>query len=364
MHQVWPEDPWRLDLTLPKEDGEFAPCLGRRNFLAASLSALIAGGVSLAGPVWSQEEPKSRVVLVRDLELARDPDEPTVGRKVREMVHAAVLALSGCATRADAWSRYLQPKDIVGIKVNAIAPGIVPHPSIADAIAEGGALLGMKGSQFIVFDKEDRDLEKSGYTINKGGNDLQCYGTVGPLGAGNPGYEERQTIRGDTNYKLSRIVTRQCTAVVNVPVIKDHCWAGLTCALKNHFGCIDNPNQFHKVNHCCPAIVDVNRDANIRSKQRLILADARFIQYEGGPSFKPQYLQPYYAILASTDPVAVDTLAMQLIDACRSRAKLPALLARPNGPLHVAEAARQKLGTNDPTRIELVVKELGASKPK
>jgi len=252
----------------------------------------------------------------------------------------------------------------VGIKVNAIAPGIVPHPAIADAIAEGGALLGMKGSQFIVFDKEDRDLEKSGYTINKGGSDIQCYGTVGPVGAGNPGYEERQTIRGDTNYKLSRIVSRQCTAIVNVPVVKDHCWAGLTCALKNHFGCIDNPNQFHKVNHCCPAIVDVGRDASIRSKQRLILADARFIQYEGGPSFKPQYLQAYHAILAGTDPVAVDTLVMQLIDMCRSKSKLPALLSRPNGPIHVAEAARQKMGTNDTARIELVVKELGTPKPR
>ena len=357
-----PEDPWGLDLTLTDEEGQFTARIGRRGFLTASLAAVVAGGVSLAVPSWAQQEPKSRVAVVRHLGLATNPDEQTAAQMIREMVHTAILALSGCAGRAEAWSRYLQPADIVGIKVNAIAPGIVPHPSIADAIAEGGALLGMKARQFIVFDKEDRDLERSGYTINKGGNDIQCYGTVGPVGAGNPGYEERQTIRGDTNYKLSRIVTRQCTALINVPVLKDHCWAGLTCALKNHFGCIDNPNQFHKVNHCCPAIVDVNRDANIRSKQRLILADARFLQYEGGPSFKPQYLQPYHAILASTDPVAIDTLAMQLIDACRSRLELPPLLSRPNGPIHVAEAARQKLGTNDPGRIELVVRELGAAK--
>lgn len=334
--------------------------MDRRGFLRASLSAAAVSSAAFPGMTAFGQEGKSRVVVVRNMALAEEPGESVVRRIFSEMVHEGVRAfVGGEVTREEAWRRFLKPEDIVGVKLNAIAAGVVPHPDIVDAIAAGAVMCGIPRNHVIVFDKEDRDLEKGGYTINKGGSDVQCYGTIGPPGSGNPGYEERQTFRGDTAYKLSRIVSRQCTALVNVPVLKDHCWAGLTCALKNHFGSIDNPNAFHKVNHCTPAIVDVGRDANIRTKQRLIICDAKAIQYEGGPSFKPQYLQPYYAILVGTDPVAVDTVAMQLIDMCRVKRGLVRLLQRNPEPIHIAEAAKQGMGTNDLSRIELVVKELG-----
>jgi uncharacterized protein (DUF362 family) len=143
-----------------------------------------------------------------------------------------------------------------------------------------------------------------------------------------------------------------------VPVIKDHSFAGVSCALKNHFGCIDNPNQFHYENCCNPAIIDVNHDQSIKGKQRIIICDARQFQYEGGPSFKAQFIQPYYAIMAATDAVAMDAIAMQLISMARDQRGLEKLDDRKNKPLHVAEGAKQKLGTNDLNQIEVVAKEV------
>ena len=335
--------------------------MDRRDFLRTSISAgVIVGAGSTVQPAFAQQAEKSRVVVVRNLAMASETDERAINAMLAAMVHESVRLLAGGKrSREEAWRQYLKPEDIVGVKLNCIAPPMVPHPAIVEAIAEGASFCAVPRNNVIVFDKEDRDLQKSGYTINHGGTDVQCYGTVGPPGAGNPGYEERQTYRRDTAYHLSRIVSRQCTAIVNVPVIKDHAYAGVTCALKNHFGCIDNPNEFHKRNNCCPAVIDVGKDQYISGKQRLIICDARAVQYEGGPSFKPEYLQPYYAVLAATDPVAMDATAIRLVDMCRTKYEMGLLESRPNKPVHVAEGARQGLGTDDQSRIEVVVKELG-----
>lgn len=335
--------------------------MNRRDFLRTSLAAATAGAASKG--LWAHGAPKSKVVLVRNLAMAEETDEQVICRMLREMTHESVRLLAGEElTREEAWQRYLQPDDVVGVKVNCIAPPMVPHPAVVEAVAEGAGFCGVPKNQVIVFDKEDRDLIMSGYTINRGGDDVQVYGTVGPVGSGFVGYEERQTFRRNTAYRLSRIASRQCTAIVNVPVIKDHAFAGITCALKNHFGCIDNPNQFHKVNSCTPAIIDVNRDPNILGKQRLIVCDARAVQYEGGPAFKAEFIQPYYAVFAATDPVALDTIAMQLVEMCRQEQGLSKLMDREYKPIHIAEGARQNLGTDAPAQIEVVVKEMERDK--
>jgi uncharacterized protein (DUF362 family) len=49
---------------------------------------------------------------------------------------------------------------------------------------------------------------------------------------------------GQTSH-LSKILTRMCTYLVNVPVLKDHGKVGITLSLKNHYGTIDNPMDCH-----------------------------------------------------------------------------------------------------------------------
>lgn len=337
--------------------------MDRRGFLRTSIVAASAAGMAgWVRPAHAQPNGKSRVVLVRNTDMATTTDTDKIRRMLMDMAHEGVRAfVGGDATKEDAWRKFINPEDVVGVKITGISPPMSSHPAIADAVAEGASFCGVAPKNVIVFDKEDRDLIMSGFTVNRGGNDVQCYGTVGPPGSGFVGYEENQTFRRDTAYHLSRIVSRQCTALVNIPVIKDHSFAGLTCALKNHFGCIDNPNTFHKVNHCCEAIADVNRDPNILNKQRLIICDARAFQYEGGPSFKPQYLQPYFALMVATDPVAMDVIALELVDMCREKNGLKPLMSRVNAPKHVAECARQRLGTDVRAQIDLVVRDLSSN---
>ena len=88
------------------------------------------------------------------------------------------------------------------------------------------------------------------------------------------------------------ILAEKCTAIINVPVLKDHDLAGVTMAMKNFYGAIHNPNKYHD-NNCNPYIAELNTSPIIKDKTRLIVCDALLAQYNGGPAFKPQYTWNY-----------------------------------------------------------------------
>jgi hypothetical protein len=94
----------------------------------------------------------------------------------------------------------------------------------------------------------------------------------------------------------------------------------------------------------------------IRSKQRLCVADVVYVQYEGGPSYNARYVDFYGAVMASTDPVALDTEAIILMDMFRKKYGLPPLAESKSQPKYVASAAKYGLGCNDPAAIALVVR--------
>ena len=87
---------------------------------------------------------------------------------------------------------------------------------------------------------------------------------------------------------LSKTLTQTCDAVINLPVLKDHGIVGVTMALKNLFGAIHNPNKYHS-DVGDPYVADVYMLPPIRQKVRLAICDATTAQYEGGPSYMPQW---------------------------------------------------------------------------
>src|SRR5208283_4390145 len=83
------------------------------------------------------------------------------------------------------------------------------------------------------------------------------------------------------------------------------CPCSKTMELKNLFGAIHNPNKYH-LNVGDPYVADVNMLPPIRQKVRLHICDATTAQYEGGPSYMPQWTWPCNSLLVSRDPVALD----------------------------------------------------------
>jgi uncharacterized protein (DUF362 family) len=119
-------------------------------------------------------------------------------------------------------------------------------------------------------------------------------------------------------------------------------------------GAISNPNKLHH-NLGDPMIADLNMADEIRGKQRLIVCDAFDILYHGGPSFKPQFTARHGALILATDPVALDTYAVKLIEAERARAKLPSLSQEKREPTYIARAGddEHQLGQADLRQAEI-----------
>jgi uncharacterized protein (DUF362 family) len=326
----------------------------RRDFLKTT--ALGAGAVALSGlrePAQAQAG-ASRVALVRNATLENLEGEP-LAQLLRQMTFTAIADAVGASSIQTAMQKLFKPSDVVAIKLNCIAPQISPQPEVVFAIVEALTFAGVDKKNVIIYDKEDRDLAAAGYQCTATGPGPMIYGTVGPTK--NPGYEKELTEENKTAFCLSKIVTREATAIINVPIIKQHTFAGMTGALKNHFGSIHNPEDFHYIDGCNPAVADVNLAKTIRGKQRLCVVDGVWLQYDGGPSYNAAFIDFYGAIMASTDPVALDTEVIIAMDMFRKKHDLPPLAQAKNPPKHVQTAAGYGLGCGDHEAIELLVRD-------
>jgi uncharacterized protein (DUF362 family) len=292
------------------------------------------------------------------------PDQGISAAHARQSVDATIMALAGKRRIEEAWPHFfpdLKSSDTIGLKVNCINRKCPSHPEVVYAIAESlVASLEINPNDIIIWDRATSELEKAGYTINRSNKGIRCFGTVENFSIGRWIINAKQSESGGIGYDpdlpidvgegttshLSRIITRMCTYLINVPVLKDHSLAGITMSLKNHFGSIDNPRDCHG-NRCDPFVANIYACDQIRQKTRLIVCDAAYGVYDGGPRGAPQW-QPK-SIMAATDPVALDFTGMEIIDTMRRQNDLAPVndLA-----VHLKTAQSLGLGTCNPKRIE------------
>ncbi len=338
--------PHSIDFGLSRRD--FLKNLALAGVSVTSLAGCVSGSVDVETrhAVSLRDDGKSTVVIVRSDKLS-NPDRTLI----KQMLDVAVPEALGVASADIAWKKLFKPNDTVGIKVNCIAARVSSHPQLAYAIADSLILAGVPAEQIIIWDREDRELESAGYSLNMDGPGIRCYGTKPRVG-----YGEDLVVTGSLGSRFSRIISRQCTAAVNVPVLKDHNIAGLSLSLKNYFGAIENPNKFHRTN-CDPYVADLNMYPPIREKNKLIVCDAITALYEGGPTdCRPQYMWNYNGLMIGTDPVAVDQIGLMLLEEKRASEGLPPLAAVGRHPKYIYTAADSDhlLGVRDPEKIRVV----------
>jgi uncharacterized protein (DUF362 family) len=292
---------------------------------------------------------KSRVVVARDPQL-RGAGITVDSRRMAALLDRAMLALSGRDRPVEAWKLLVRPGDTVGLKVNTLGGrGISTNLQLVAALCEHLQEAGIKASDIVIWDRASDELERVGFRIAVDGERVQCFGTD------HVGYEPELAAWGSVGSCLSKILTRHCNVLINLPVLKDHDGAGVTIALKNMYGVIHNPNKYHP-NGCNPFVADVNMLPEIRTRMRLTICDATTAMYEGGPGFKPEHSWNANALLISTDPVALDQTGWHIIERKRAEKGLKTLEAEGRPPRYIATAAdaAHRLGTNDPRRISVV----------
>ena len=321
----------------------------RREFLRTfAAGALLAGGTSgLSRRFFTHE--KSKVVLARD-PLLRGSGSSVDSARLLKMLDRAMQALHASDSPLAAWKKVVQPGEVVGIKVNGLAGrGISTNVLLVEVICERLQEAGIPERNIVIWDRLNTDLESAGFRIASKQDRIRY------IGNDTLGYEDDLAIYGSVGSRLSRTLTQLCDVVINLPVLKDHGIAGVTMALKNMFGAIHNPNKYH-LNVGDPYIADVNMLPQIRQKVRLNICDALTAQYEGGPSYMPQWTWPYNGLLLSLDPVALDYVGWQILEQKRAEKGMKSLQALGRAPNYIATAAdaQHRLGTNDPRQMEQV----------
>ena len=294
------------------------------------------------------EANKSKVVIAQN-DLVRDKNKNLIENQVEKLLDSAMENLLQLNNSSQAWQKLFNKNDVVGIKVNCLAGrGLSTNYELVQALIQGLRSAGVAEKNIIIWDRANRDLEKAGYKIQTNRNRLKCYGTD------QVGYSRKLYEFGEVGSSLSNILVHQCTAIINVPILKDHGICGITNALKNFFGVIHNPNKYHD-NFGDPFIADVNMLPEIRNKTRITITDALTAQYEGGPPFMPQWSWQFNGLLVGFDPVALDTVAWDIIEKKRKKCGFPSLKQAGREPTYIATAADEnhRLGCNNLSKIQI-----------
>lgn len=330
----------------------------RREFLKeAATGAVLIGSqtpLALAGMLDAHADAgKSRVVIARDPALHGAGSQLDVAR-VGALLDRAIASYTGIQQPVEAWKHIVAQGHaegkVVGLKTNGLGgKGISTHAVLVFAIAERLQQAGVKPGNILVWDRNAHDLEACGLTINTDPSRIRCFGSDVS------GFEEQVETFGSSHARFSRILTRECAMVINLPILKDHSGAGVTFAMKNMYGVVERPQDLH-AEGCNPGVADLNAIPVVREKIRLTIGDAMSSVYDGGPGFRPERLWYPNALVVGEDRVAVDHTAWGLLERKRAEVGMPTLETAGRPPRYIATAAdaTHRLGTNDPQRIHLL----------
>jgi uncharacterized protein (DUF362 family) len=319
----------------------------RRDFIRKTLTTSCGFVSSFAFPLncsAGQSSPLSRIVI------SREPSKQRINSKlIIRLLDNGLQALFDTDTPQAALNKIIRPGETVGLKVNCLSGRGTTNIDLVNTLIERLKESGIDAGKIIVWDRFSSDLEDGGFRISTNTNDVQYLGND-ILGFGND-FE----MFGNAASLVCKTLTQKCDVVINLPVLKDHGIAGMTCAMKNFFGAIHNPNKYH-INTGNPYIADVYKLPSISGKVRLHICDALIAQFEGGPSYMPNWRWPYNGLILGTDPVAIDQTGWQIIEKKRSEEGLPSLREAGREPVYIKTAADNvhQLGTNKKERIRII----------
>jgi hypothetical protein len=259
------------------------------------------------------------------------------GEAVRQMMRRGMMELTGADGWADAWRRFFEPGDVVGIKLNPVGhPLVKSDATVVREIIAGLEAAGVKPQDIVAYDRYRRQFLRAGYDkwLPEGvrvSNACEEYDDVQQAIEGYdpdhymdmaltlPGY----TIDNVTARRshAARFITREVNKLINVPCLKDHQSAGITLALKNlSHGLVNNVNRSHgtrSLNACNTFIPAVVAMPVIRNKTVLHILDGVKGVYHGGPGARAQFVWEHNTLYFATDPVALDHIGWEVIDAKR-----------------------------------------------
>ena len=315
----------------------------------------------------------------KSFDPAADKADPAT---VEAMLDRCMAALTGEKTAAAAWRRFFNPQDTVGIKLNCSgAPQIMSHPSVVAAIVKNLVAVGVPAKNIWLYERFPDQVRTVGYPswLPEGVNILAAETSRGSLRNYDPRVYAEVNFFGeeDTRSCLVRLISERLTKIINVPNMKDHGASGVTGCLKNiAYGSFHNVARSHhdaKTN-TLTFIGTLAAMEPLRSRTVLHVMDGLKGVWHGGP-FAPVPRFRFFPrrMLVGTDPVAIDRVLLDVIEAKRKAEgaisvcdRDPRSLKRGRGfrddpnsnnfirePGHIEYASTLGLGTYDMARIRV-----------
>jgi uncharacterized protein (DUF362 family) len=273
-----------------------------------------------------------RVVEIREASaiVRKRVSQPIVSR----MLDRGMKELTGASSARDAWSKFIQPSDVVGIKINPSgAPACCSSPEIVREIIGAVQAVGVPARNIVVYDRYSYEIDLGSYqTLMPAG--VRIVGIQEAFGSGT-GYESN--VYCDANFfgewetrsYMASIVVHEVTKIINVPTMKDHSASGITGALKNlAYGSFNNVARTHRAPYSFtnPLIGKMCTVEPLRSKAVLHIMDGMRQVWHGGPLTQIQeFIDQTGILLVSTDPVAMDSIELEAIEKKRKERGAPSL---------------------------------------
>ena len=279
----------------------------------------------------------ARVFITQDAEATKD-FEPRAGR-VQAMVTCALTNLTGKATVPAAWLSLVSTQDTVGIKVfSEPGPNSGTRPAVVAAVIEGLLAAGLPPDHIVIWDRRLIDLRLAGFvalakrlgvrvagSAEAGYDETKFYETslLGNLVWGDLEFGNKNPGTGRKSF-VSRLVTAQMTKIINITPLMNHNETGVAgnlCSLA--LGSVDNAARFESdAERLARAVPEIYALPSLSDRVVLNIVDALSCQYEGEERSLLHYSATLNQLRFSRDPVALDVLSIQELDAQRAGSRL------------------------------------------
>jgi uncharacterized protein (DUF362 family) len=242
--------------------------------------------------------------------------------------------LTGEKSTQAAWAKFIEPNDVVGIKINPSgAPACCSSPEIVREIIAAVQSIGVPARNILVYDRYSYEMDIGSYQallppgvriigiqdafVDSSGYDTNVFCAANFFG------------EWETRSYMANIVSQVVTKIINVPTMKDHSASGVTGALKNlAYGTFNNVARSHRAPHSFtnPLIGLMCTVEPLRSKAVLHIMDGMRQVWHGGPLTQVQdFIDQTGILLVATDPVAMDTIELEALEKKRRERDAPSL---------------------------------------
>jgi hypothetical protein len=265
---------------------------------------------------------------------------------LKQMLDASITRLTGLSDAITAWAVLFSPAERIAIKVNTLQYGSFwTHVPLVLAVVDRLQAAGIPAEQIIIYDRSSNDLTGAGFAINREAAGVRCFGTDLDYGAG---WKIMDSSIGISNILL------QCDALIDMPILKTHSMdgAGMSFALKNHYGTFDQPQNFH-FDRLLQALPELNALAPIKDRTRLIIGDAlKIVQDDWYSAFESDF------ICMSFDPVANDAIGLQTLNNVQTAHGIDPEPTRRRAAEWLRNSAALGVGTDQMSNIDFVEEKL------